>query len=107
MTENKHTPGPWLITDNCCELRPEAIYAYPNGAGCIVATTWSIVPEEQRKSNAKLIAMAPTLLKQRDELVKASTALLKQWDEFDETGPCPSDELMEKLRASLKSVEEK
>ena len=60
MTTDKHAPGPWWISDNHSDMRPEAIHC----AGCnaIVATTWSIVPEEMRKANARLIAAAPSML---------------------------------------------
>ena len=49
------------ITDNGGDVRPEAIVAAGH-AGCVVATTWDIVPEDYRKANAQLIAAAPELL---------------------------------------------
>lgn len=60
-SEVSHTPGPWGVIDNGGDVRPEAIYA-PEAGGYIVATTWAIVREPQRKANARLIAAAPELL---------------------------------------------
>jgi hypothetical protein len=56
----KHSPGPWWVSDNFNDMRPEAIHE--GRSNCIVATTWSIVPEDMRKANARLIAASPSLL---------------------------------------------
>lgn len=66
-TPTSHTPGPWGVIDNGGDVRPEAIYA-PKAGGYIVATTWAIVPEPQRKANAHLIAAAPELLASLEKL---------------------------------------
>jgi hypothetical protein len=57
-----HTPGPWHVTPNGGEVRPEAIYAKTEHGEIILATTWIGVPEPQRKANVRLIAAAPDLL---------------------------------------------
>lgn len=68
----QHTPGPWRISDNNCEVRPEAIHAESHGA--ILATTWAIVPEAERVANASLIAASPDLLQACKAFVASDNA---------------------------------
>ena len=88
---SKHTPGPWTMDS-------ERNGGYPvRGANdllvawCSVATSSSglNVTLAQAEANARLIAQAPDLLRQRDELLEAlrgAVGLLRCVSEFDLTG---------------------
>lgn len=84
---SRHTPGPWeikgTVKDNIVAIRR-------NGAGkptgyTFVATTPVLsqnapLYDEERRANARLIAAAPKLLEQLQELLKAYREAVKLWD---------------------------
>lgn len=96
----KHSPGPWFISNNYSDMRPEAIHAEGH-ANCIVATTWSIVPEEYRKANAKLIAAAPSLLAAVCKLQMVAEEYIQ---EHDEETHSPADWAKEILAVSRQAI---
>lgn len=91
-SEVSHTPGPWGVIPNGGDVRPEAIFA-PQAGGYIVATTWAIVPEAQRKANARLLAAAP-------ELLAACQAMDSS---FDQCGPW-NDPYIKNGREAIRSA---
>ena len=72
MSDTKHTTGPWHISDNGNDMRPEAIHGGPHNA--ILATTWSVVKDAEREANARLIAASPNLLGRLDSSHRTLTA---------------------------------
>lgn len=70
----KHTPGPWnrIIADGYTVRHPQ-IYS---DTGPVANATWLGDGRlDELNANARLIAAAPDLLKQRDELLEALTRL--------------------------------
>ena len=57
----RHSRGPWWVSDNGHELRPNAIHA-GGEANTIVATTWAMMSDAEREANARLIAGTPDIL---------------------------------------------
>ena len=58
MSESKHTPGPWLVTeDPIYGARIDA-----PGSFCVAKTIPNDMPIKQKLANARLIAAAPDLL---------------------------------------------
>jgi hypothetical protein len=78
MAEHKHTPGPWVYGPDFAEwgavadCGPDVEYVY---GGSEVIAFEQREPEEQ-EANARLIALAPALLQQRDDLLAAADALV-------------------------------
>ena len=62
-----HTPGPWFNDDNLWAC----ITTTPGGRGEHLATCTSIVPPEEQRANARLMAAAPELLEEAEKQVEA------------------------------------
>ena len=65
----EHTPGPWKITDS--EGMKEEYWGYDCQVGPAVLFVSYPMTDEER-ANAELIASAPELKAQRDELLEAA-----------------------------------
>lgn len=67
-----HTPGPWEYTRNIITKRPVGIYGFEDGDPDIELCPHAVIvpewPREEQEANARLIADAPKLLAERDEL---------------------------------------
>ena len=76
--ETKHTPGPWTICTQqhlgCWEYVIRAVDPHNPASGIgkhiAIVNKW-LNPQADPRANAKLIASAPDLLEQRDELLEA------------------------------------
>jgi hypothetical protein len=67
VSEAKHTSGPWQVLDH----PQDGVFVLDAGARTLAKVVYLLDPKE-RIANARLIAMAPTLL---DALVQAAGAL--------------------------------
>ena len=86
MTDTKHTPGPWTISDEIGEMNGRIIYDEEYGIG----EAWDLNGNPENAANAHLIAAAP-------DLFEALESLLSELD-FTETYPFPSEA---KARAAI------
>lgn len=101
---NKHTPGPWdrIIADGYTVRHPQ-IYS---DTGPVANATWLGDGRlDELNANAKLIAAAPDLLKQRDELLAALQDALGDL-EYLKNAPesayaRPDDETIKAARAAI------
>lgn len=85
-TTVKHTPGPWVARPDARDgLDWRVDVDPPNGETDLIALVpgW---PDESSESNARLIASAPELSAQRDELLVACERLVAM--EPDKSGVC-------------------
>lgn len=71
MTNPTHTPGPWAFRMTGWQTNPAAVYSprRPGAVACIPART--SVPLDEQSANARLIAAAPELLAELENLVNA------------------------------------
>lgn len=77
--EIKHTPVPWIIDNTFGRPR---IFVNHNGNKKVLFNASGDCELEEAQANAKLIALAPDLLKERDQLKEELTELRK--GSFDE-----------------------
>lgn len=97
---SKHTPGPWWIDDENSVGADDSLIAIVkptcDEGGRIYDLTWN--------ANALLIASAPTLLAQRDELVETARGVLLVLslltEEVSRMG-CHAPLAVEKFRAAV------
>lgn len=106
MSEQKHTPGPWLI-DEGAEMQEPGFYGAPgdpNGYHAISADGWRVTGFIG-EANAKLIAAAPELL---EALRKAEFRLAKLVALNDEEPGIASPDdaaALEQVRAAVAKAE--
>ncbi len=86
-TQSKHAPGPWHLN----QVGNHPFVSSPNGeriADCgPVDDNWNgWESESQAVENSALIASAPDLIRQRDELTKHLTAVLNRIDHQHQDG---------------------
>ena len=77
----KHTPGPWVVRHDfrCSDGTTTVGVAASTIAGGSAAVAWPCgVDSEQEQANARLIASAPAMLA---ELQNIASADPRQWDE--------------------------
>ena len=99
----EHTPGSWVVEPDHDGMIFVVAGAWPYGS------TICEIPDEpregSRKANADLIALAPTLLKQRDDLVASLTAVRKIIAEGAATGfNCNDGDWAERLYQSQQAT---
>ena len=76
--ESKHTKGPWEVDPRRDGLGPSAIRAWDFTT--IATFPKGVYPKETMDANAELMASAPDLLEQRDELLAALEGL---WNDYE------------------------
>lgn len=69
MTNPGHTPGKWRVS------------AKGNSVESVVLDVIEIVAQNTTRTDAELIAQAPTLLAQRDVLLEAAKAMVEWFDD--------------------------
>ena len=100
-----HTPGPWHVGDD------SKLIASPNSVYDIHGHQLAMCSDPHDSShwtpiadaNAALIASAPTLKAQRDELLEALETLVPEhnWGHGEEGGPCPTCTRYATARAAI------
>src|SRR5260221_527483 len=85
-TETKHTPGPWHYGDEHVNPHTEfTCFGIGNGAASVAKVmVYPAIGRDEARANAALIASAPDLLAQRDELAAA----LKQFQQLTNNLGC-------------------
>jgi len=99
-----HTPGPWKVynhfdiypeddTEGMRHIAQVSPDGFENDACCI---TW-----EESNANARLIAQAPELKQQRDDLLAAARAVVERWDTPSWKDAVPTGEVIGHLRRAI------
>jgi hypothetical protein len=99
ISRSKHTPGPWTATPSeSWEGRWLIVQPIePHTLVTAVAQTYQVsVPEGQEEANARLIAAAPELLRERDGLNETVESASKCIEEREQT--------IDELRAALEKI---
>jgi hypothetical protein len=103
MSAATHTPGPWEALDSMTVRGPFAM-GDEEKPGFLIAQLPNYTPAEERAANARLIAMAPTML---EALVKVAGALHGASIAMREVGaPKTADKLEEMAIAALLVIKE-
>lgn len=91
----KFTKAPWKIN----EISSHGdCHIFSKEVGHIAILTAGSGEEiERNKANAHLISAAP-------DMYEAIALILTDWDNYDETGPIPLDDLIENARTALKKA---
>ena len=108
MSENKHTPGPWLISRYAPPMsnKGQAADIYiddDNGGGEITVCKMAADVEDREmiEANARLISAAPDLLKALKMLYQWVQAEVEQFE-----AAAPDDFIIEAVEAAIKKAEE-
>lgn len=100
-----HTPGPWMPVNlpfADCRILPTDAYGTVLGGGPIADVLNA--KDGSKEANARLIAAAPELLRQRDALAEACRRVIRARENRGSPNQCMLA-AMAQVRAALASIE--